>query len=143
MIGSPMECISYLTRCSHEKQYEVKEKRKNRTLTQNGYYWKMLNQLAAVLGMPDSEVHLNMLREYGACDVFLIHDNVPLDDYFKYYDVLSKVGTSLEVKVYKGSSHMDTKEFTRLIDGMREECEAQGIDFMTPEELASLKFEGA
>lgn len=143
MIGSPMECIQYLTRCDQEKQYEVKERRKGRTLTQNGYYWKMLNQLAAALGMANSEVHLNMLRDYGVFDVFLVQDHIPLDDYFKYYDVLSKVGRCVEVKVYKGSSQMDTKEFTHLIDGMREECIAQGIDVMTPEEIASLKFEGA
>lgn len=143
MIGSPMECISYLTRCDHEKHYEVKEKRKGRTKTQNAYYWEMLNKLAAVLGMPDSEVHLNMLRDWGVCHMATISAETPPEDCFKYFDVQRRVGDSIEVKVYKGSSQMDTKEFTRLIDGMREECVAQGIDVMTPEEIASLKFEGA
>ena len=142
MQGTATECIAYLTRCEPEKRYEVKEARKKRTLTQNAYYWSMLNKLAAKLGMPDSEVHLNMLRDWGASETFLVQEQVPLDAYFRYYDVLRRLGASVEVKVYKPSSQMDSAEFTHLVQGMREECEAQGIDVMTPEEIASLRFDG-
>lgn len=140
MIGSPIECIQHLTRCDPEREYEVREHRQRRSLTQNAYYWAMLNKLAAKLGYSDSEVHKDMLRDYGVCEVFYISKAVPLDDYFKYYDVQQVIGDSLMVKVYKGSSHMDSSEFTRLINGMREECELQGIDVMTPEEMARLAF---
>lgn len=142
MQGTAMECIAYLTRCEPEKRYEVKEARKKRTLTQNAYYWSMLNKLAAKLSMPDSEVHLNMLRDWGTSETFLVQEQVPLDAYFKYYDVLRRLGASVEVRVYKPSSQMDSAEFTHLVQGMREECEAQGIDVMTPEEIASLRFDG-
>lgn len=140
MVGSPIECIQFLTRCDQSKRYEVKERRSRRSLTQNAYYWVMLNKLASALGYGDGEVHLNMLREYGTSDVFMVSGKVPLGDYFKYYDVLGRVGEAIEVKVYKGSSQMDSREFARLIDGMREECEAQGIDVMTPEEISRLGF---
>lgn len=138
MQGTAMECIAFLTRCEPSKRYEVKEARKKRTLTQNAYYWSMLNKLAAKLQMPDSEVHLNTLRDWGTSETFLVQEQVPLDAYFRYYDVLRRLGASVEVRVYKPSSQMDSSEFTHLVQGMREECKAQGIDVMTPEEIASL-----
>ena len=36
---------------------------------------------------------------------------------------------------------MDSALFGALVNGMREECEAQGIDVMTTAELASLDYE--
>lgn len=144
MQGTPLECIAYLTSLDPGKTYEVKEVRKRRSMTQNAYYWSMLNQLARKLGMSDSEVHLNMLREYGRCEVVSVSTRVPLDDYFRYYDVVCVDWEGGEerrvVKVYKGSSLMDSAEFSCLVNGMREECEAQGIDVMTPEEIARLGF---
>lgn len=143
MQGTPLECIAYLTNLDPCKQYEVKEVKRRRSMTQNAYYWQMLNQLARKLGMPDSEVHLNMLREYGVCEAMSVSVSVPLDGYFRYYDVLRVDWEGGEerriIKVYKGSSEMDSSEFTRLINGMRDECEAQGIDTMTPEEIARLR----
>ena len=144
MQGTPLECIAYLVGLNPEKQYEVKEVKRRRSMTQNAYYWAMLNKLARKLGMPDSEVHLNMLRDYGQCEVFSVGVYVPLNAYFKYYDVITIDWEGGEerriVKVYKGSSLMNSAEFTHLINGMREECEAQGIDVMTPEEIARMKF---
>lgn len=144
MQGTPIECIAYLTGLDSDKRYEVKEVKRRRSMTQNAYYWQMLNQLARKLGMSDSELHLNMLREYGVCEVFSVSMGVPLDSYFRYYDVKRVDWESGEerriIKVYKGSSEMDSSEFTHLINGMREECESQGIDVMTPEEIARLRF---
>jgi hypothetical protein len=35
---------------------------------------------------------------------------------------------------------MDSGEFSRLIDGMREECVLQGIDVATPQEIADMRW---
>lgn len=148
MRGTALECIAWLANQDPTKRFEVSEEgsKKHRSLTQNAYYWVMLNKLAAKLRMPDSEVHKNMLREYGTYDVFSVLDNVPIEGYFKYYDI---IGTGFangrkfkHVKVYKGSSHMDVQEFSRLIDGMREECVLQDIDVATPQEIASMRWIG-
>lgn len=146
MKGNVFECISWLASQDPNKQYEVSEakSKKPRSLTQNAYYWVMLNKLAAKLRMPDSEVHINMLREYGVHDVFSILEDVPIDGYFRYYDI---IGTGIangkrfkHVRVYKGSSQMNSQEFSRLIDGMREECTLQGIDVATPQEIAEMRW---
>lgn len=144
MQGTPRECIVFLAECDQEKQYEVKEVKRRRSLTQNAYYWAMLNKLARALRMGDTEVHMNMLREYGVCEVMSVSMSVPVRDYFEYFDELGIDYIDGEerrvIKVYKGSSRMDSAEFSRLIDGMREECESQGIDVATPEEIARMRF---
>lgn len=146
MRGTALECISWLASQEPMKRFEVTEEgsKKKRSLTQNAYYWVMLNKLAAKLRMPDSEVHMNMLRDYGVHDVFSILEDVPIDGYFKYYDI---IGTGVangkrfkHVRVYKGSSQMNSQEFSRLIDGMREECVLQGIDVATPQEIADMRW---
>lgn len=142
--GSKARCMAYLMGVDPEREYVVSDLRRKRTLTQNAYYWAMLNKLAAKLGMSDSEVHMHMLREYGACEAFEVLASVPLGDYFRYYDAgpaRPVEGRMMRlVKAYKGSSKMDRAEFTRLVNGMRDECAAQGIDVMTPSEIASLAF---
>ena len=142
MRGRPSRLIAWLREADPSKTYEVKEVRKRRSLTQNAYYWSMLGKLAAVLGMPESEVHLGMLREWGVSQVVSLDDRVPCGDYFRYFDVVGHDPLMERniVKVYKGSSRMDSAEFSRLVNGMREECEAQGIDVATPEEIARMRF---
>ena len=144
MIGSLSECVVYMTKCGAEKQFECKEHKKRRSLTQNAYYWAMLNKLARALRTSDSDLHKQMLRDYGVCEVMSLSVSVPLEDYFSYFDVVGMDYAEGEerriVRVYKGSSRMDSAEFTRLIEGMRYECELQGIDVMTPEEIARLRF---
>ena len=146
MRGTALECIQWLASQESTKLFEVSEEtsKKKRSLTQNAYYWVMLNKLSAKLRMPDSELHKNMLRDYGVCDVFSILDSIPIDGYFKYYDVIGHGYVNgrrfKHVKVYKGSSQMSSAEFARLIDGMREECVLQGIDVMTPQEIADMRW---
>lgn len=142
--GSVMECIAWLSNRNDDKTYEVRPLKRKRSLTQNAYYWAMLNKLARKLRMPDSEVHFNMLREYGVYEVFSVLDEIPVGEYFRYFDV---AGTGYangrkfkHVRVYKGSSQMTREEFSHLIDGMREECVLQGIDVATPQEIASMKW---
>ncbi len=122
-----------------DKTYELKEVRKRRSLTQNAYYWTLLGKLASKLGMPNSEVHMHMLREWGSSECFELSFEVEPSDWFRYFDVLYETATGLVVRAYRGSSEMDTAEFTRLIGGMREECEAQGLEVMTPQEIAAME----
>lgn len=144
MIGTLFECIAWLSEQDPAKRFEVKEHKQRRSLTQNAYYWVMLNKLARKVRISDSEVHLNMLRDYGVCEVMSVRAGVPIGDYFKYFDVLGVDyidGEERQVlKIYKGSSRMDSTEFSHLIEGMRYECQEQGIDVATPEEIARMRF---
>lgn len=142
--GTPRELIAWLLDQPMDKRFEVREPGKRRSPTQNAYYWAMLNELARRLRISDAEAHRQMLREYGVCDVVLLRADVEPSDFFEYFDAYD-AGTIKgipykQVKAYKRSSRMDSSEFSALIDGLRFECEQQGIDFMTPEEIARLRF---
>ena len=42
-------------------------------------------------------------------------------------------------QMYKGSSHMDSAEFSRLVDGLVSECKQVGIETLSPEEIERLQ----
>lgn len=139
MRGSPGYIALHLHELDPDKTYEIREVKRRRSLTQNAYYWTLLGKLAAKLGMPDSEVHMHMLREWGSSECFELSFEVEPNDWFRYFDVLYETPGGRVVRAYKGSSEMDAAEFTRLIGGMREECEAQGIEVLTPREIAAME----
>lgn len=145
MIGTAEEIIHWLfEQPKGEQLYEIKERKRKRTLTQNAYYWSMLNQLGRVLRIPTSELHFRMLKEHAPYEVVSVRSDIDVSWYFRYFE---EIGTGFaggheftHYRVYKGSSHMDSAEFSRLIDGAREECESQGISVLTREEIARLKY---
>ena len=145
IIGTAEEIIHWLFEQPKGGQlYEIKERKRKRTLTQNAYYWAMLNQLGRVLRIPTSELHFRMLKEHAPFEVVSVRSDIDVSGYFRYYE---EIGTGFaggreftHYRVYKGSSHMDSAEFSRLIDGAREECEAQGIPVLTRGEIARLKY---
>ena len=142
--GSPGRLIAWLYDQDREKTFEVKEVRKRRSRSQNSYYWELNDKLADVLRMERMELHFQMLRSYAPCEVMSVLESVPLDDYFTYYEVFAH-GTLRgrqykHVRIYKRSSRMDSREFSRLLDGIIQECRQQGIDTLTPDEIARLDF---
>ena len=146
MIGNAQTIIAWLFEQDKQKIFEIKEKKKKRSLTANSYYWSLLNQLASVMRMDNQECHFLMLKRYGQYEVVSIRSDVSLHSYFKYYEEIGKGTVNgkefTHYKIYKGSSQMDSKEFAILLDGVRSECEEVGIPTLTPSEIAQLKFIG-
>ena len=145
MIGNAKAIIQWLfDQQDAEKLYEIKEKKSKRSLTANAYYWSLLNQLASVMRTSSDEVHFMMLKRYGVCEVVSVRSDINVKGYFKYYKEIGH-GTVegkdfCHYKIYKGSSEMDSKEFSVLLDGLISECEEQGIPVLTPDEVAKLKY---
>lgn len=147
MIGTAEEIIHWLFSQPHDGQerlYEIKERKRKRTLTQNAYYWAMLNQLGKALRIPTSELHFMMLKEHAPFEVVSVRSDIDVSGYFRYFE---EIGTGFagghkftHYRIYKGSSRMDSTEFSRLIDGAREECKAQSISVLTHEEIARLRY---
>ena len=147
MIGNAKAIIQWLfDQQDADKLYEIKEKKSKRSLTANAYYWSLLNQLASVMRMDNQECHFLMLQRYGQYEIISVRSDIDLQGYFKYYKEIGH-GTVqgkdfCHYKIYKGSSQMDSKEFSILLDGVRSECEEVGIPTLTPSEIAQLKFIG-
>lgn len=145
MIGNAKAIIQWLfDQQDADKLYEIKEKKSKRSLTANAYYWVLLRQLASVMRLSSDKVHFLMLKRYGVCEVVSVRSDIKVDGYFRYYEAIGKSDLDgkefTHYKIYKGSSEMNSKEFSVLLDGLISECEEQGIPVLTPDEVAKLKY---
>jgi hypothetical protein len=143
MIGKPLELISYLYNADKEKQYELREYHKRKTLSQNAYAWVLINEIANKINKSKEQVYLQMLKDYGQRTEILLKADVKVKTYFKYYEAINKIKKNdiefIEYYLYKGSSQFDSKEMSIFIDGIIEEAKQLGIQTMTPNEIRKLE----
>lgn len=145
MIGNCEQIIQYLFKQDKAKEYEIKEYHKKRSLNANNYAWELITQIGNVLRLDKEEVYLEMLKHYGQSQIVSVLADIDVSKYFKYY---SEAGESIlngkkfkHYKVYMGSSEMDTKQMSILIDGIVQEAKQLDIETMTPIQLSKLKEE--
>lgn len=143
MTGTPLQIIQYLYNQDKEKIFEIKELTKHRTLSQNAYVWKLINEIANKIGKSKEDVYLQMLKDYGQCEIVSMKSNINPNGYFKYFE---KIGTGYvngneftHYKIFKGSSEFDTKEMKYLIDGVIQEAEQLDIPTLSKEQIERMK----
>ena len=144
MIGTAETLVKWLFNQKRDKLFEIKEHRAKRTLTQNAYYWVLVNELANCLRKSKEEVHFDLLRDYSQVALVILKSNVDIKGYIRYYEferetIISNVKFNI-YKVYKGSSEMDKKEFSILLEGLIQEAQQQGIPTLTANEIAKLRY---
>lgn len=130
---------------------ELKEKRKKRSLDANAYFWVLAGKLGAKLGISPEEVYRQYIRDVA--DNYVIQPVRP--DMLERWDriwCVGHLGRMTEdmgpcrtisgynnVRCFFGSSDYDTVQMSRLINLIVEDCKAQGIETLTPEELDRMK----
>lgn len=144
MVGNALKIIQWLYNQDKEKIFEIKERKAKRTLTQNAYYWVLVNELANCLRKSKEEVHFDMLKDYSQVELITVKSNVDIKGFVRYYEFEREANIS-EVKfnvykVYKGSSEMNKKEFSVLLEGIIQEAKQQGIPTLTKNEIEKLRY---
>jgi hypothetical protein len=142
MIGTVKELIRQMLDLDQEKKYEVKEHKKKRTLNQNSYYWELLNELSRKLKIPSTELHFELITKSCPFEEYLVPYEANLRG-IEYYIEKGKIERNGKlfktIRVYVGSSLLDTTEMGILLDNLIEECKLQGIQTITPNELAKMR----
>lgn len=142
IVDYPKNLIKKLLDLDQDKKYVIKEHKEKRTLTQNSYYWKLLNEFARKMRIPSQEIHFEMIKKSCPFEEYLIYEEATLRG-LEYYEIRGKIQKDGRVfkivRVYIGSSKLDTKEMGILLDSLIEECKLQEIETMTPDELKRLK----
>lgn len=142
MIGTPKQLIIKMLELDQEKQYELKEYKKKRTLKQNDYYHTLKNKLATKLRKSPDEIHFEMIKKSCPFDEYLVPYEASLRG-VEYYEEKGKIERNGKlfktIRVYVGSSRLTTNEMIVLLDNMIEECHLQGIETITPDELAKMR----
>ena len=151
--GNP-ETISQLVMQANEdpeqKPFELKIVRENkRSLDANGYAWVLIDKLAAKLHTNKTDVYRNAIREIGGVSTTVCIMKEAADEMKRNWrqmgigwmadEVPSKLKGCVNLILYYGSSVYDTVQMSALIDELVSECKDQGIETMTPAELARLK----
>lgn len=143
MIGNVEQIIHWLFNQDKEKLFEIKEKKKQRTLTQNSYAWELITQLANALKLSKEDLYLKMLEDYGQSSLISVKSDIDISGFVKYYKEVGRStlnGTEFKhIRIYKGSSQFDTYEMGIFIDGIIHECESVGIPTLTKEQVNNLK----
>ena len=143
MIGKCQDLIQYLFEQDRDKLFEIKEHKEKRSLSQNAYAWKLINEIGNKVGKSKEEVYLQMLKDYGQHEVISMLSTIDPKGYFKYYEV---IGTGIvndkeftHYKIFKGSSEFNTLEMKVFIDGIIQEATQLGIPTITEKELESMR----
>lgn len=130
---------------------ELKEARaKKRSLDSNAYCWVLMDKLAAHYNVETSEVYRNFVREIGGNSeiVCMVNAERAVESFCRSWErnglgwqtevFPSKIEGCVNVKVYYGSSTYDTKQMSRLIELVVQDCKDAGIETMPPDELNRL-----
>ena len=127
---------------------EVKKYRKKRSLDANAYCWVLINKLAKKLNLKPLEVYKKAIYEVGVREIVPVK-NEAVERYKEIWQnngmgwicetMPSKLDDYTTVIAWYGSSVYDSKEMSRLVDSIVEECKLQNIETMTPAELERLK----
>ena len=127
----------------------VKEHRERRSLDANAYCWVLLDKLAGKLSIAKTDIYRRYIKEIGGnsetvCVIEKAADK--LCDGWEHNGIgwqteriPSKIPGCVNVILYYGSSTYDTKQMSRLIDMVVQDCKEYGIETLTPMELDWMK----
>lgn len=128
---------------------EAKKHKNKRSLDANAYCWVLLGELAKKTNLKPVDVYKMAIKDIGVYEVLPIKD-IAVEKFTEAWQkngigwVCETIGKSklegyTNVKAYYGSSSYDSKEMSRLIDSIVEDCKLQGIPTDTPEQIARYK----
>ena len=128
-----------------DQLFEIKEKKKSRTLTQNAYMWALIRDIAVHRGgkraiTDEYEIYVEALINAGGInsDILIIKTEA-IDSLKKRAGIraVQIISTFLDgdteysqVKVFYGSSSMTTDEFGLLIEAIQDMAVAEGIELI-------------
>jgi hypothetical protein len=127
----------------------VKEYRQKRSLSQNSYLWVLLDKLAEKVNRSKEDIYKIYIRDYGVFEIFPVRNDAA-DRFIKIWEARglgwvcedlgdSKLNGYTKIMAYYGSSTYNTKEMTRLIDAVIQDCREQGIQTMPLSDIMLLQ----
>ena len=123
MVGTQKQAITWLLEQDNTKFFEVKEKKTTRSLQQNKLLWELIHKIAKQQNQEDMEVYCALLERADAKSEYIITATEMEEALRKTFRGVKFIRKQLVnnkecniYKVYLGSSKMNTKEMTELLD---------------------------
>lgn len=131
-----------------EGDYQIAKAKKRRSLDANAYFFVLADKIAAVTGIPKTEVYRHAIKEVGGNSDTVCVVKKAADALCSGWEhnglgwqterFPSKIKGCVNVTLYYGSSTYDTKQMSRLIDNVVQDAKALGIETLPPEKLKSM-----
>ena len=131
---------------------EVREWKEHRSLSANAYFHVLVNKIAGRMNLGEDEVKRSLVLDYGTVaedkDGNMILLNLPDGTepeslgikYSKWLSAYQDHGrTKNTYLIYNETHRLDTKEFSRLVDGAVQTAKDLGIEVMIPQDLERLE----
>ena len=134
--GTVKELIAEMLKLDMDKLYtiEIREPKSKRSIEQNKMLWQLIHAIAKKTHQDDMEVYCALLERADALSDYIITAYDMEDELRKCFRGVRFVRKQLVngkecniYKVYIGSSKMDTKEMTELLDITLQLCGELGI----------------
>lgn len=129
---------------------ELKKYKKKRSLDANAYMWVLVSKIQEKLNIPKEDIYRDAIKNIGVYEVIPVKDEA-VERFIEAWKhnglgwvcetTKSKLEGFTNVIAYYGSSTYNTKEMSRLVDLIVQECKQLNIETMTPEQLSVLKEE--
>lgn len=127
---------------------EAKKYRPKRSLDANSYCWLLIGKLAEKLNLKPIDVYRKAIVEVGVYEIIPIKDEA-VERYIEVWQdngigwlcetMKSKLDGYTNVMAWYGSSVYNSKEMSRLVDNIVEECKEYNIETLPSAELESIK----
>ena len=125
---------------------EIEVKRKKRSNKANSYYWKMLQTLCYEMNLDVITEYKKRVKELGIFKQWEIDtENVPTfvhlweDRGIAWFtEKVEKIGNKTIINAYYGSSSYNSKQMSKLIDNLIQDCRSVGIQTLEDIELEEL-----
>lgn len=147
--------LEFVNSIKDDKEYEleIKQKREIRSINANNYAWTLTDKLSdklvvAGVKLSKEQCHAEMIFRYGQVMIdgngervmYSTSQEVNMPEFFPYAKQIGESSlngkTFKHYQIYRGSRSYNSKEFSIFLAGIIEECQEQGIETMTPSEIA-------
>lgn len=128
------------------KDEEIEVKRKKRSKSSNSYYWSLLQKLCEEMNVEVIGEYRKRVKELGIFQTFELNtENVPTFEHLWnerglgwFTEKVDENGNKTIINAYYGSSSYNSKQFSRLLDNLIQDCRSVGIQTLEDIEIEKL-----
>lgn len=129
-----------------EKDEELTTKKKKRSKNANAYFWELLGQLCQEMNLDVIKEYQRRVKELGIFRQWEIDtENVPTFEKMWckngiawFVEKVDENGKKTTINAYYGSSSYNSKQMSRLIDNLVQDCKEIGVETLDEMEIKSL-----
>lgn len=128
------------------KNEEIQVKRANHSNKANAYFWELLQQLCYEMNIDVIQEYRKRVKELGIFRQWEL-DNSSVPTFIKvweekglawFVEKVEEIGSKTIINAYYGSSSYNSKQFSKLLDHLVQDCRSIGIQTLEDIEIEEL-----